>query len=97
MEKISFKTDLFIGENALDRLKEYENKKIFIVTDPFIVSSGMIDAVTSRIGAKNDFAIFSDIIPDPPIENVVAGISALNEFDGDMMVAIGGGSAIDAA
>lgn len=97
MEKISFKTDLFIGENALDRLKEYENKKIFIVTDPFIVSSGMIDAVTSRISAKNEFAIFSDIIPDPPIENVVAGISALNEFDGDMMVAIGGGSAIDAA
>ena len=97
MEKISFNTDLFIGENALDRLKDYQDKKIFIVTDPFIVSSGMIEVVTSRVAEHNEFVVFSEIVPDPPIENVVAGISVLNEFDGDLMIAIGGGSAIDAA
>lgn len=97
MQKVSFKTDLYIGQGATDRLLDFKDKQIFIVTDPFMVSSGMINAITEKIDPSNTYTIFSEIIPDPPIENVVAGIEVLNECDANLMIAIGGGSAIDAA
>ncbi|EAC4396369.1 1-propanol dehydrogenase PduQ [Listeria monocytogenes] len=97
MQKVSFKTDLYIGQGATDRLLDFKDKQIFIVTDPFMVSSGMINAITEKIDSSNTYTIFSEIIPDPPIENVVAGIEVLNECDANLMIAIGGGSAIDAA
>src|SRR5699024_8575020 len=46
---------------------------------------------------NNKWKLFSDIVPDPPIENVVAGVKEIEAFKPDLVVAIGGGSAIDAA
>ncbi len=48
MQKVSFKTDLYIGQGATDRLLDFKDKQIFIVTDPFMVSSGMINAITEK-------------------------------------------------
>jgi 1-propanol dehydrogenase len=98
MEEISFRTKLFIGENALDRLINITAEKIFIVTDPYIEQSKMISEVTNRLDHRdNEYLIFSDIVPDPPIETVAAGVKVIQEFEPRVIIAIGGGSAIDAA
>ena len=97
MDKLSIKTDLYMGQDALDRLMEWRNKRIFIVTDPFMVQSGMINMVFDRLHDSNEQYIFSKIVPDPPVEVVAEGVEALGSFNTELIIAIGGGSAIDAA
>ncbi|WP_413521451.1 1-propanol dehydrogenase PduQ [Brochothrix thermosphacta] len=97
MKEISIKTTVYTGEDALGHLATIANKKVFIVTDPFIVSSGMIEQVTSRLQQSVEHLVFSEITPDPPIETVVKGIDTMAEFAADIILAVGGGSAIDAA
>ena len=97
MEKISIKANIYLGKDALNRLREWKDQRIFIVTDPFMVKSGMINMLTERLHVSNEHYIFSNIVPDPPIEIVTEGVEALGSFKPDLIIAIGGGSAIDAA
>lgn len=96
MNELYFKTKLCIGDNSLKHLEKYENKKIFLVTDPFLISSKTIDVILEKISSSNEVSIFSEIIPDPPIENVSKGLEKLKESNAEVMIAVGGGSAIDA-
>jgi alcohol dehydrogenase class IV len=89
---------VYFGDDALDRLLALQGKRVFVVADPFVVQSGLIAQVTDRLskcGAEH--TVYSDVVPDPPIESVARGVSALGGFGGDAIVAIGGGSAIDSA
>ncbi|MEG0307679.1 MAG: 1-propanol dehydrogenase PduQ [Clostridium sp.] len=96
MNNFKMKTEVYFGQGALARLEKIGNKKVFVVTDPFMVKSGMINNVTDRL--KNaDITIFSDIVPDPPIETIVQGIEELQKVKPEVLIALGGGSAIDAA
>lgn len=97
MDKISIKTDIYLGQGALDRLTEWRNRRIFVVTDPFIIKSGMINMLFERLHDSNEQYIFSNIVPDPPVEIVTEGVETLGAFQADLIIAIGGGSAIDAA
>jgi len=98
MEKYDVKTKIFFGENALNHLQEIKCNKAFIVTDPFMIESGAINNVTERLDkVKIAYEIFSDILPDPPIEIVARGIKAMDSFNPEVLIALGGGSAIDAA
>ncbi|HLO10619.1 MAG TPA: 1-propanol dehydrogenase PduQ [Pseudoneobacillus sp.] len=98
MKEISFHTKIYIGDNALNRLNKLTGEKILIVTDPFIEQSGIINEVTSRLEHRgNSYQIFSHIVPDPPIEIVAEGVNLMNESMPGVIIAIGGGSAIDAA
>lgn len=98
MEEISFRTKIYTGENALDRLITISGEKIMIIADPYIVKSGIIKEVVSRLESNNNpYIIFDDIIPDPPLETVAAGVKELLHFSPNIIIAIGGGSAIDAA
>lgn len=96
MENFYIKTHIYFGEGSLDRLSQIQNKKVFIVTDPFMVSSGMINVITEKL-QSNNVTIFSDILPDPPIQLVVKGIDAMQKSAPEVIIALGGGSAIDAA
>lgn len=96
MNRFEINTKVIFGEGALDYLSTLKTSKVFVVTDPFMIKSGMINAVTSRLDEGNT-AIFSDIVPDPPMEIVVKGVDEVIKFKPDIMVALGGGSAIDAA
>ena len=96
MSFFRIKTKVYFGENALSQLQHIEGKRILIITDPFMVKSGAINRITSHIENK-DYEIFDDVVPDPPIEKVVAGVSRMISFKPDTVVALGGGSAIDAA
>lgn len=98
METFKLKPEIHFGKDALERLSQLYTKRTFIVTDPFMVSSGKIEDVTRKIKKTgSEIRIFSDIVPDPSIEIVIAGVKAMLEFNPDTVVAIGGGSAIDAA
>lgn len=95
MKRFKIKTEILFGEGALDYLKELKNKKVFIVTDPFMVKSGTIEKLNNNL-KESEVCVFSEIVPDPPIELVVSGIEMLKEFNPDVVIALGGGSAIDA-
>lgn len=97
MNKIRFKTEIWSGDNALNELETINQQHIFIVTDPFMVESGKIESITAKLTDQNEFKIFSDIVPDPPINKIISGMTALNEFNATVVIAVGGGSAIDAA
>lgn len=97
MEEISFATKIFIGADAMDRLKILHQKRILIICDPFIESSGMLDYIVEHLASDNVYKVFSDIVPDPPTEKVAAGLSVTQEFKPQIIIAVGGGSAIDTA
>ncbi|MGN1116340.1 MAG: 1-propanol dehydrogenase PduQ [Candidatus Ornithomonoglobus sp.] len=98
MKSFDIRTKIYFGDGALDRLIELPYKKILVITDPFIEKSGLLTLVTDRLSqAFIDFRVFSDVVPDPPLEKIELGVKTLLECDPDCVVAIGGGSAIDSA
>lgn len=98
MKSFDIRTTIYFGENALDRLLELPYNKILIITDPFIEKSGMLALITNRLQqAFINFDIFSDVVPDPPLEKITAGVEKFIQSEPDCIIAIGGGSAIDSA
>lgn len=97
MEKIRFGTTLYTGENSLGRLSEFENEKVLIVTDNFIAKSQILQTVLSYFHPSVETTVFSEVIPDPPIDAIVKGLEQTKEVRPTMLIALGGGSAIDAA
>lgn len=67
-----------------------------VITDPFMVESGLVRRVTDQLEGK-EYRIFSHVVPDPPMELVVEGVSEVLDFRPDLLIAMGGGSAIDEA
>ena len=98
MKSFDIRTKIYFGDDALDRLTDIPYEKILIITDPFVAKSGMLQMITYRLqdGGK-EFDIFSDVVPDPPIEEISKGVQKLLEYDPDGIIAIGGGSAMDSA
>jgi len=96
MKKFVIKPKIVFENNAITYLRTMCETKFFIICDPFLVKNKMIDKVTDEIGQR-DYKIYSDIIPDPPLEVVAKGIVELQKYCPDCVVAIGGGSAIDTA
>ena len=69
MKSFDIKTKIYFGDNALDRLADLPYKKALIITDPFVVKSGMLQMITYRLNdGYTEFDVFSDVVPDPPIE-----------------------------
>lgn len=98
MRSCNLKTTIHFEGNALVRLSKLEYKKVFIIADPFIVSSGLINAVTKHLSSANiEYKIYSDVVPDPTIDKVVSGVTALVREKSPCIIAVGGGSAIDLA
>lgn len=98
MNSFDIKTTIYFGDNALDRLAEIPYKRVLIITDPFVVKSGMLQMITYRLTEGNsEFDVFSDVVPDPPLEKITLGVKKIAEYKPDAVIAIGGGSAIDSA
>ncbi len=98
MKEFHINTEIFFGENALDRLEQLPFKSALIITDPFVVNSGMAILLTSRLDrAHIEYDIFTDVVPDPPVEKVIAGVAAALSKKHPCIISVGGGSAIDTA
>ena len=73
-------------------------KKVFVATDPDLVKFGVAAKVTDLLDSANiPYSVFSDIKPNPTIENVKNGVEAFKAAKADCIVAIGGGSSMDTA
>ncbi|MDR2461231.1 MAG: bifunctional acetaldehyde-CoA/alcohol dehydrogenase [Deltaproteobacteria bacterium] len=75
-------------------------KRAFIVTDPAMVELGYLDKALYYLRKRPDYVhseIFSDVEPDPSVETINKGTRAMDIFKPDVIIALGGGSAIDAA
>lgn len=96
MKEFSINTKVYFGEGALDKLKEVKNKRVLIVCDKFMETSGMVAKVKEKL-SDCQVSIYSDIVPDPSVEVVAVGIQKLQECNAEVMIALGGGSAIDGA
>ncbi|MCI9137496.1 MAG: iron-containing alcohol dehydrogenase [Lachnospiraceae bacterium] len=96
MQEFSFSTRIFFGEGALERLRKVEDKRVLIVTDRFMVQLGAVDKVISYL-TRCEVSVFDGVIPDPPIEVVAAGVKVFEECHAETVIAVGGGSTIDAA
>ncbi|MGT2933978.1 1-propanol dehydrogenase PduQ [Streptococcus catagoni] len=97
MYSIFYKTKLFVGKGALEQLSVYRDQQILVVTDPFLKTSGQLDQILGHLDPSNDLTVFDEIVPDPPIDTVVEGIKKAGDKAITIILAIGGGSAIDAA
>ncbi|MBO5725713.1 MAG: bifunctional acetaldehyde-CoA/alcohol dehydrogenase, partial [Clostridia bacterium] len=84
---------------ALDELKcELGKKRAFIVTDSFLYDNGYTKPITDKLEAMGiDYATFSGVQPDPTLGNAKEGAAQMAAFKPDTIIAIGGGSAMDAA
>ncbi len=98
MKNFHINTEIFFGENALERLCQLTYPSVLIVADPFVVSSGMIALITNRLDkAGITYTTFTDVVPDPPVEKVIAGVAKALTERPPCIITIGGGSAIDTA
>ena len=92
---------VYFERNSVQYLAKMPNiKKAFIVTDPMMVELGYVDRVLYHLRNRTDYVhceIFSDVEPDPSKETVLKGAEAMAAFQPDVIIALGGGSPMDAA
>ncbi|MBQ7352831.1 MAG: bifunctional acetaldehyde-CoA/alcohol dehydrogenase [Clostridia bacterium] len=84
---------------ALDELKTVMNKKrAFVVTDNFLFENGYVTPITNKLAEMGiQYAIFHSVEPDPTLACANEGAMQMNAFKPDVIIAFGGGSAMDAA
>ena len=84
---------------ALDELGNVlGKKKAFIVTDSFLYKNGYVKGIEDKLDEMNiQHTCFYDVAPDPTLECAKAGTECMRSFEPDVIIALGGGSAMDAA
>lgn len=90
------------GKGAINSIVSEVNnrgfKKVFICSDPDLIKFGVTKKVLDILDSANiEYYVFSDIKPNPTIENVQNGVKAFKECNADSIVTIGGGSSMDTA
>ncbi len=96
-EKVYFKKGC-LGV-ALEELKdELDKKRAFIVTDSFLYKNGYTKNICDKLEEMNiEYTTFFEVEPDPTLESARSGAAAMTAFCPDVIIAVGGGSAMDAA
>ncbi|MBO5648520.1 MAG: iron-containing alcohol dehydrogenase [Clostridia bacterium] len=97
MQTFYVKTKVCSGEGAMDILESFHGRNAVIFTDTFMVKSGVAARVAEKLSGCANVRVFDEIKSDPPIELVASGLRFLLEANADLVVALGGGSSIDAA
>lgn len=84
---------------ALDELKAVNpRKRAFIVTDRFLYDNGYTSPITEKLGEMGiAYTVFSEVEPDPTLKIAKKGAEQMTNFAPDVIIAVGGGSAMDAA
>lgn len=99
MLRFTVPRDIYYGNGSLSVLKKLDGKKAMLVTGGGAMKRfGFLQIVTEYLEKGGmQTAVFSDAEPQPSMETVMSGAAAMREFQPDWIIAIGGGSAIDAA
>lgn len=99
MARFTLPRDLYHGKGALEALKSFKGKKAIVcVGGGSMKRFGFLDKVVGYLKeAGMEVTVFEGIEPDPSVDTVMKGAAVMAEFEPDWIVAIGGGSPIDAA
>lgn len=99
MARFTLPRDLYHGKGALEALKEFSGKRAIVcVGGGSMKRNGFLDKAVSYLEeAGMEVKLFEGIEPDPSVETVMRGAKVMQEFEPDWIVAMGGGSPIDAA
>ena len=89
-------SDTYINAGALESLREVKAKQVLLVTDIDGEARGVADEVRRYLEGPS-VHVFSELHPEPTEEQIQAGTEVLGEFGADCIVAVGGGSVLDAA
>ncbi len=83
---------------ALSELRDVLHKKrVFLVTDSFLYKNGFTKVITDKLTDMGiAYTVFSDVEPDPTLLSAQKGAEAMRSFEPDCVIALGGGSAMDA-
>ena len=96
MDEFNCRTRVISGPGAVSKLAELGAKRVFLVTDPFFYQNGTANRIAACAGAEQ-VEIFHDVKPDPTVELAAEGTAQLKAFGPDLIIALGGGSAMDCA
>ena len=88
---------IVFGEGALSYLENLQGKLACIVSDDNVMRAGLVERVRSSLPAHIAVQVFTEIEPDPSLEVVRQGAAFLNQLQPDWIIAVGGGSVLDAA
>ncbi|MBC3888002.1 iron-containing alcohol dehydrogenase [Acetobacterium paludosum] len=98
MRFFQVKPAIYYGEGALKEIENYNFKKVCIVTDQGMVKFGLLKMLTDLLDEKGiDYHVFADVESDPSTDIVEKGLMHIIMNKPDALIAIGGGSVIDAA
>ena len=99
MSRFTLPRDVYFGENAMENLKTLKGRKaIVVVGGGSMKRFGFLDKAVGYLKeAGMEVELFEGVEPDPSVETVMRGAEAMRKFEPDWIVAIGGGSPIDAA
>ena len=96
MESFCNQTKIVSGREILGALKKFSSQRALIVSDPFFYENGTAQKVAVATGAA-ETEIFHRVTPDPSVKLAAEGTAVLKHFNPDLVVALGGGSAMDLA
>lgn len=96
MNRIYMKTEICCGCDALKRLSSIPAEHVMIITDAFMVQSGTVDIIKKYLTGC-PVSVFDRVVPDPPLSVITEGVKALAAKEADVVIALGGGSSLDAA
>lgn len=101
MQWMKLPPKIYFERGSIRYLEDMPNiTRAFIVTDPTMVELGYVDRILYYLRKRTDYVhseIYSDVEPDPSVETIRRGVAAMNQFKPDVIIALGGGSAMDAA
>ena len=90
------RTKIISGSGAVAALKDLAARRLMLVTDPYFAENGTASRIAAASGAEK-VEIFKEVAPDPDVALAAAGTAKVKAFCPDVLVALGGGSAMDCA
>ncbi len=101
MQWFKVPSKIYFERNSIQYLQQcHDVNKVFIVTDRSMVDLGFVNRVTEQLNMRRNkvqIQLFCDVEPDPDIETVRRGVALMDAFQPDTIIALGGGSPMDAA
>ncbi len=101
MQWFKIPSKIYFERDSIEYLRQMPSmERVFIVTDRSMVDLGFVDKVTKQLGLRRNkvqYQLFCDVEPDPDITTVQKGVNVMRSFAPDVIIALGGGSSMDAA
>ena len=90
-------SQIYYNQHSLENLRTLESKTAMIITTPGQMAKGHVDLVKRNMPQVPVIHIYEDITPEPPYQEVMRAVEHVKEYKPDTIIALGGGSVLDAA